>query len=180
MIRCAALATQALLLAVKLARGFPSFETFFDLIRSKAFGRDGDEANGGVIRFDRRQADATQDQIERTLGLGLGRLIQHDIHNALAQGGARVFGQFVPDEQYIPAAPMTPKHIDQSGVRAARIIEADQVRIDFKCSGQGFGAVVFFVASEAEPIEGNGTRLVAKVVGEPPDAIAVYLIDRMA
>ncbi len=55
----------------------------------------------------------------------------------------------MPDEQYIPAAPMTAKHIDQGGVRAAGIIEADQIRIDFSASGQGFGAVVFFVAGEA-------------------------------
>ena len=49
--------------AAKITGGFLSVEAFFDLIRSKPFFGDGDEANGSLVWLDIGQTDAAQDQV---------------------------------------------------------------------------------------------------------------------
>src|SRR5690606_28549812 len=100
----------------KLSRAGRNAEGFLDQIRSEAFGGDGDETDGARVRLDIRQADAAQDVVERALGLRFRRLVQHDIHDAFAERCAGVVGQFMADEQDLPAPWMAAQHADQRGI----------------------------------------------------------------
>ncbi|EGE57421.1 hypothetical protein RHECNPAF_4310045 [Rhizobium etli CNPAF512] len=165
---------------LKVAGDRRGAETILDQIRSKTFLGDGDEADGRPIRLNIGQANPAQDQIERSPGLRLGRLVEDHIHGAVLQGAARIVGEFVADEEDAAFARMPSQHIDQCGIAAAGIVEASKVRIHPQGRGQEFRAEMLFVETEPQALKAAGAGVLEKIVRKAADSIAVHLIDRMA
>ncbi|CDX45872.1 hypothetical protein MPLA_800012 [Mesorhizobium sp. ORS 3359] len=150
---------------------------FLDQIRSNVFGREGDEADRRVSDRQIMQVERSEHQVNGAARLRFWRLVEHDIHRALAQGLGAALGEFMADEEDIAASAVFAQHLVQCGVGAAGIVEAGKVGPALQRLVQLLGITIAIVKAEKGRDRFEVPALLDQIVEEAAHAVAVHAVD---